>query len=317
MKCEICNDVDYKYTCPGCNLKTCSVKCCKEHKILKNCNGVRDKTKYIKLTEFSEKELLSDYTFLEEQSRLIDSTKRDTLLANNKRREGDVTPSMDYLRKLAFQKYSIYLKFMPKNSTKRLNNKTRFDKLNKTISWYLEFDINNSGNIISFDELVDPELTLNDVLNKFYNKNELKLIQIDESFKNYNNNNNFNLLFEIRDFKLKEKYFIKFDLNKSLNDNLNKKHLIEYPILKLVSDDKIHLYKLKQDKNTTSANTTSNDLEEGELEEEEEEENDDGNNDYDQNDDHLAKRLKLDDFEAILNNPNYNSFESGVRIERF
>jgi hypothetical protein len=309
MKCEICVDHEHKYTCPGCDMKTCSLRCCKEHKLTKNCNGIRDKTKFVKLTEFSEKELISDYSFLEEQARLIDSTRRDNL----KRRHSDTTPSMDYLRKLAFQKYSIYLKFMPKNSTKRQNNKTRFDKTDRSILWHLEFDIN--GNLFTFDELVKPDITLNEVLMKFYEKNEFKLVQLDESFRKLND---LNLLFEIRDFKLKEKYFIKFDLNLSLNENLNRKHIIEYPILKIVPNNKICLYKLREDNINKKDNVNNDELEDGELEDgEEEQENEDYINEIDQNDENIfTKKVKLDDFEAILNNPMYNSFESGVKIEK-
>lgn len=75
-KCEMCNQNEYKYKCPRCLIKTCSLACCRQHKQEQNCNGERDKTKFVDKEEFDERLLLSDYRFLEEQSRLVDNLQR-------------------------------------------------------------------------------------------------------------------------------------------------------------------------------------------------------------------------------------------------
>lgn len=75
-KCEMCNQNEYKYKCPRCLIKTCSLACCRQHKLEQNCNGERDKTKFVDKEEFDERLLLSDYRFLEEQSRLVDNFQR-------------------------------------------------------------------------------------------------------------------------------------------------------------------------------------------------------------------------------------------------
>lgn len=46
-----------KYTCPRCGVRTCSVACCKKHKIDTKCNGKKDQTGYVSLKEYDEKAL--------------------------------------------------------------------------------------------------------------------------------------------------------------------------------------------------------------------------------------------------------------------
>lgn len=57
--CCICSNQEFKYRCPGCQLKTCSLDCCKQHKIRFNCNGIRDKTKYVKISDFDQSTFIS------------------------------------------------------------------------------------------------------------------------------------------------------------------------------------------------------------------------------------------------------------------
>lgn len=261
MKCEICLENEHKYTCPACSKKTCSLKCCQTHKQLSKCTGVRDKTKFVKISEFSERELLSDYSFLEEQSRLIDSTKRDNL-----KRKYDATSSMEYMRRLAFKQAKINLKYMPKHSTKRTANKTRFDKNTKIINWFVElsFFVSNGDELTlktyQIDDLCSSNERLNEILNRFYISNQYTLFLDDQSLNRYRNsfeilknnaksdeNNEPIVLFEIRNFLLKKRFFIKFDLNKTLNENLTHKTIVEYPTLIVVLKNDLSKFDVKSE----------------------------------------------------------------------
>lgn len=46
-KCEVCLGKKAIYTCPKCEVRTCSLDCVRTHKKELSCNGIRDKTKYI------------------------------------------------------------------------------------------------------------------------------------------------------------------------------------------------------------------------------------------------------------------------------
>lgn len=57
--CQVCQKNSSKYTCPGCEIKFCSVNCCKQHKIQTKCTGERDKTKFIELSKFTDQDIRS------------------------------------------------------------------------------------------------------------------------------------------------------------------------------------------------------------------------------------------------------------------
>lgn len=55
----MCKANEAKFTCPKCEVRTCSLKCVKVHKIELKCDGVRDKTKYIPVQCFTDLDFLS------------------------------------------------------------------------------------------------------------------------------------------------------------------------------------------------------------------------------------------------------------------
>lgn len=65
------------YTCPKCEVKTCSIKCVKIHKEELDCSGIRDRTKFIRMQDFTDSDLYSDYRLLEECARFVYSVKRN------------------------------------------------------------------------------------------------------------------------------------------------------------------------------------------------------------------------------------------------
>jgi len=74
--CEICKEVERKYTCPRCRVSTCSLSCCRLHKEQTMCSGVRDKTEFVPMKEFESKHLRSDYHFLDDILQTKVSAKR-------------------------------------------------------------------------------------------------------------------------------------------------------------------------------------------------------------------------------------------------
>lgn len=62
--CEVCDAEVSKYTCPRCEVKTCSLSCVKIHKFELECSGIRDRTAFKSMKKFSNLDLLSgkEYT---------------------------------------------------------------------------------------------------------------------------------------------------------------------------------------------------------------------------------------------------------------
>ena len=57
--CQICCHTTAKYRCPRCEIKTCSLPCVKQHKVTSGCTGERDKTAFVDISCYSDKDLLN------------------------------------------------------------------------------------------------------------------------------------------------------------------------------------------------------------------------------------------------------------------
>jgi hypothetical protein len=58
-QCEQCGSAESKYTCPGCQHRTCSLACVKQHKAASACSGKRDRLAFVPLKDFDDRNLLS------------------------------------------------------------------------------------------------------------------------------------------------------------------------------------------------------------------------------------------------------------------
>lgn len=65
-----------KYKCPACERYYCSAICSSAHKNKFNCSGIRDKTPYVHLSKFDQKQFLDDYFFLEDVNKKIETSQR-------------------------------------------------------------------------------------------------------------------------------------------------------------------------------------------------------------------------------------------------
>lgn len=65
-----------KYRCPACDRIYCSANCCSGHKDKFDCPGIRNKTPYVHLSKFDQKQFLDDYFFLEEVNNKIESSQK-------------------------------------------------------------------------------------------------------------------------------------------------------------------------------------------------------------------------------------------------
>lgn len=80
LLCEVCKENDFKYKCPKCFKKTCSLQCAKDHKANDNCTG----EKYNSLEYYSSETLKSADDAKHESNHLV---QRDFNFLNNMKRE--------------------------------------------------------------------------------------------------------------------------------------------------------------------------------------------------------------------------------------
>lgn len=341
-QCEICLKMQSKYKCPRCSLKTCSLDCCRKHKEDSGCSGQRDKTKFISKEQFNESSLMNDYRFLEEQSRVIDAYQRaselgeehilngKTLSSNTSLENDAYKTSISYgvyenLRKFVHKQFNICLKLMPPQSSRHLNNKTRFNRSANLVSWSIEFvfhldsdDLKDRTNkYFRFDTkrvLFCSKESLKSTLLNFYKKfkadlfdkgqnkylkeDEIKLKKLNclyEQFGGLLESEDFrdlNVLYEVQDLRLKKKFYLNFDLEKSLEECLNGRSMIEYPSLFLVRTKSLQEYEI--------VNRVEKEVDEpnDEKESPDLEENDDGDKDEGELDDESDKSENEDEEET-------------------
>ncbi|RMZ94757.1 box C D snoRNA 1 isoform X2 [Brachionus plicatilis] len=360
--CELCHNVKSKYKCPACGIKTCSLECCRTHKENTGCTGQRDKTKFVSKEEFSENILINDYRFLEEQSRIIDAYQRASELGeehilsgktlSSPSLENDPSKNLQFygtyenLRKFVHKQSNICLKLMPPQSTRHVNNKTRFNRARNMVSWSLEFVFHLSKldeKYFRFDTkkvLFSSKETLESCLKYFYEKfqmnlfdlsalkyekNEVKANKINlliEQYRDIFQNQDFdklNVLFEIKDLKEQKIFYLKFNLNQTLEDCLENQTLIEYPSFFLVKKENLADYEIIEQKKQNSqindldvrGNQLNENNEEGEVEASD-------NSGSDDEYEHDSKKIRLDDtFEANLdqNDDQSNNDRSGESSE--
>ena len=343
-KCEICNTNAHKYKCPGCSMKTCSLACCKQHKQTTGCDGQRDKTKFVNKEQFDEHVLLSDYKFLEEQSRQIDNYQRameqamsGSITANTEPNRQMPIGAYENLRKFVYSQFNMCLKLMPVQSTRHQCNKTRFNRAAGCVSWSVEFVFHLDQSLVS-KKLEKTLFRLNTKTVLFSSKDTIRTIlaqlnekfksslflELDESsalvktfggvFKNESFEQDLNVLFEIKDYEKKKRFFVGFEMDKSFEECLRNKTVIEYPTLYLVTkrclgeyvvkEDTVVVNKVDMDKSEENVQMENEEVDESSEEEEGEEEEE---NETENLNESKIKKLKIDDSETAKRNIRENS----------
>lgn len=66
----------FKYKCPACERSYCSANCFGGHKGKFSCSGIRNKTPYVHISEFDQKQFLDDYFFLEEVNNKVETINK-------------------------------------------------------------------------------------------------------------------------------------------------------------------------------------------------------------------------------------------------
>lgn len=131
--CEICEQEESKYCCPGCAKRTCSLKCVKEHKEKFDCKGLngRPVTPIAQTTEkYCEDLFMKDYAFLEGISSYTDKLQLEHSNAGDpeveiKSEDGENLNKMKEFRKIMRVGKLTEFRALPKEFTRAKRNRTR------------------------------------------------------------------------------------------------------------------------------------------------------------------------------------------------
>ncbi|ALC48578.1 CG1463 [Drosophila busckii] len=164
--CEVCAAQPARYACPKCEVKTCSLPCVQIHKRELNCDGIRNRTKFLPLSEMTAREFMSDYCFLEECTRYTEQRKQDRW-----KHQRELPVPLQRLRTAAKQR-GIQLKLLQSHFSRRQQNTSFLDwKLSRLywrVEWIFTHSLDPSTHFV--DARCDEQLTLTALLTKYFNE---------------------------------------------------------------------------------------------------------------------------------------------------
>ncbi|EJF61148.1 hypothetical protein DICSQDRAFT_106143 [Dichomitus squalens LYAD-421 SS1] len=183
--CVICQTNAAIYTCPRCNLRTCSLSCSTKHKTLGDgCSGIRNKAAYVPMNQYGYMALMNDYTFLEEVGRKVGEVGREIVQggysasANGPAGRGgrdargrgrgrgrggaQAKPaSKRDVLKMQLDFRDIEIEFLPSGMERRTLNQSTWDFKNKTALLTVEFRFHPPRNALApLGQPPDPPFTL-------------------------------------------------------------------------------------------------------------------------------------------------------------
>ncbi|RPD67279.1 hypothetical protein L226DRAFT_499328 [Lentinus tigrinus ALCF2SS1-7] len=187
--CVICQTNAAIYTCPRCNLRTCSLPCSTKHKTLGNgCSGIRNKAAYVPMNQYGYTTLMNDYTFLEEVGRKVGDWGREIVQGGYTAGQGPTAgrgrgysrgrargqgrgrgvsggaagkaASKREVLKMQLDFRDIEIELLPNGMERRMLNQSTWDFKNRTALLTIEFKFHPPRNLLAPTEPPDPPFTL-------------------------------------------------------------------------------------------------------------------------------------------------------------
>ncbi|XP_051159051.1 uncharacterized protein LOC127280208 isoform X2 [Leptopilina boulardi] len=244
--CEVCGKETAKYTCPKCEVRTCSLTCSNIHKKELNCDGIRDKTKFLPIKSITELDLAS------EVGRCVDKYDRDPL-----KRTGVNNFLPMFLRKLKYAafKRGVTLDFLPRSFSRNKENTTRFLWNKNELLWRIDWIFPQAENVkwstekasekarlsVLIENILEPEIKANEnpeICNlKSILRNKLQ-------FYRSTGLNGIKVLMKAEKVQNSSSRFYELDLNLTLAENLEQKSVIEFPTFYVILKSHSDMYEM-------------------------------------------------------------------------
>ncbi|XP_013105406.2 box C/D snoRNA protein 1 [Stomoxys calcitrans] len=230
-KCEVCAALEARYTCPKCEVKTCCLNCVRIHKKELECDGIRDRTKFIPLKDMTKMDFMSDYYFLEECTRYVEDRKGDRVKRYT--RYNCELPIHLYRLRQAAKDRKCTLKILVQNFERHKENTTYYDWKTKKIWWRIKWIFVNAGSLCYVDEKCLEDRYLRDLLEKYVNKESEEEVPEKRKLEYYQSKGvqRLKVLLKSEGIKKCKDRFYLLDVNKTLKENLRGKTLVEYPCI--------------------------------------------------------------------------------------
>lgn len=243
--CEVCGSVKAKYTCPKCEVKSCSLTCVNRHKEELFCDGIRNTAKFVHRNQFTDLDLLSDYHLLQKGFSKRDGMKK---LPNS-----SLTLELQKLKRAAQQRF-VRLEFLPNNFSRHQDNTTYLNWETNELYWRIEWIFHQAENLKFITAKVLDTTRVSNLIEEILNSSELTQdnnhIQSIELFhdkiKYYRaiGLSGIKVLLKAENVERAFSKYYELDVRSSIRENLSRKTIIEYPTICLVLKDHSHMYEI-------------------------------------------------------------------------
>ena len=254
--CVICEDKAAKYKCPKCQFSTCSLKCVQLHKVENNCDGIRDKSRYIPKDKIADIDIMSDYRLLESTTRCVDSYNRDVIKRSTRRFRDPhnipLPPHLMKFRNACYRRGKCRLHFLPQKFERHEQNTSRFNWKKNEIFWRIQIKFPHTMPIAQTYtyNYVSEKTLIYDLLRPFIEGNtHVTAINEDtagdnlvidkkclEKYDVYKaaGFNGLKILLKSEGDMAGSKRYRELDLSKSMSHNLSGKNIVEHPVLLVI-----------------------------------------------------------------------------------
>uniref|UniRef100_A0A146MHR1 Box C/D snoRNA protein 1 n=1 Tax=Lygus hesperus TaxID=30085 RepID=A0A146MHR1_LYGHE len=242
--CEVCARAPAKYTCPECEVKSCSLPCVKIHKSELECDGVRSRVKFRRLHKLSNLDILSDYRLLEETNRAVDSAKKTNVkllnmngkyFHNRKKAQSMITGA---------RKKEVGLKLLPPNFTDHKNNSTYFNHKNNEFLWKIKLKFLQAEDFEVVEHRVPDGLILGDLVAKYFDPAKFDDSKLKGKLAPYHNREIHRVEILLPAEGVPGKKFFLMNPKETIADNLKYKNIIEHPTFHVILDENLPNYNI-------------------------------------------------------------------------
>lgn len=140
--CSICNTHNFKYCCPACSARTCSLPCYKRHQQWAQCSGKRDPTKFVKKSQLvTPAGIDHDFNFLSGIERDIQKAER-TASATESPLDDNAASRYGRISYHRLETAGVKVIRAPQGMSRQRENKShvsRTKRANKNIVWTVEW----------------------------------------------------------------------------------------------------------------------------------------------------------------------------------
>jgi len=225
------------------------------------CDGVRDRTRYIPLGKFDELALLSDYRFLEETGQCVDNAMRYPMRRPRFEFQDNRLPYPLHRMIVECRRRGTTLLILPEKFQRRKANTTYINFRKREVFWRIEWVFHQTG-VKYVSEKVSEKMSLGQALEPFLST-ELCTSEGSKHVLAYKlaGLSGITPLMKVERIKSKVPQYVELDFSKSILANMIGNTIVEFPTIILVLLEHKQEYTL-----LGSVPKVKRELEEGEIE---------------------------------------------------